>query len=161
MQIAPIRGSFGAGSTERRHGFWGPLDASFLAVRRSLPIKTALVTYIVSGGLYNPGTPPAAMVRNAREADLVFANCNYLSRLVHERIGVKAGVRYDGIDRRFFFPAFDTAGDHPLTVLFAGSLRPYKRAELRVGRASVFALSARGKKNRTAAGWPRNLAAQM
>jgi glycosyltransferase involved in cell wall biosynthesis len=115
---------------------WGPLDASFLAVRRLLRLKTALVTYIVSGGLYNPEAPPAAMVRNAREADLVFANCNYLSCLVRERIGVAAGVRYDGIDRRFFFPAARTADDHPLTVLFAGSLRPYKRADLVVRQAA-------------------------
>ena len=76
------------------------------------------------------------MVRNAREADLVFANCNYLSRLVRERIGVTAGIRYDGIDRRFFFPAPGTANDHPLTVLFVGSLRPYKRAELVVRQAA-------------------------
>ena len=38
----------------------GPLDSSFLAVRRRLRLKTALVTYIVSGGLYNPEPPPAA-----------------------------------------------------------------------------------------------------
>jgi glycosyltransferase involved in cell wall biosynthesis len=114
----------------------GPLDAGFLALRRLLHLKTAVVTYIVSGGLYNPEAPPATMMRNACEAELVFANCNYLSELVQARLGVPAGVRYDGVDRRFFFPSIRSAASHPLTVLFAGSLRPYKRADLLVRQAA-------------------------
>ncbi len=115
----------------------GPLDAAFLALRRRLGLRTAVVTYIVSGGLYNPEPPPATMVRNAREADLVFANSEYLSKLVQDRIGVAAGVRYDGIDRRFFYCANRAAAtDSPITVLFAGSLRPYKRVHLSVRQAA-------------------------
>lgn len=114
----------------------GPLDSGFLTLRRRLHLKTALVTYIVSGGLYNPEAPPATMLRNAREADLVFANCNYLGELVQARLGVAAGVRYDGIDRRFFFPAVRDDTKRPLTVLFAGSLRPYKRVDLVVRQAA-------------------------
>src|ERR1700722_12538998 len=114
----------------------GPLDAGFLALRRRLHLKTAVVTYIVSGGLYNPEAPPATMMRNAREGDLVFANCNYLSELVQARLGVPVGVRYDGIDRRFFFPAARSGTQRPLTVLFAGSLWPYKRADLLVRHAA-------------------------
>ena len=115
----------------------GPLDAAFLALRRSLRLKTAIVTYIVSGGLYNPEPPPPTMVRNAREAGLVFANCRYLSQLVRDRIGVTAGIRYDGIDRRFFFSANRrTTRADSLTVLFAGSLRPYKRVDLVVHQAA-------------------------
>jgi glycosyltransferase involved in cell wall biosynthesis len=117
----------------------GPLDTGFLALRRRLYLKTAVVTYIVSGGLYNPEPPPATMMRNAREADLVFANCNYLSELVQARLGVPAGVRYDGIDRRFFFPAGRRSTQRPVTVLFAGSLRPYKRADLLVRHAARWA----------------------
>jgi glycosyltransferase involved in cell wall biosynthesis len=113
----------------------GPLDAAFLRLRERLKLKTALVTYIVSGGLYNPEAPRPAMIRNVLHADSVFANCIYLSRLVEQRIGVPAGVRYDGVDRRFYYfikkPPSDT-----LIVLFAGSLRPYKRAELVVRQAA-------------------------
>jgi glycosyltransferase involved in cell wall biosynthesis len=100
-------------------------------------LKTAVVTYIVSGGLYNPDAPPATMIRNAREADLVFANCRYLSELVQTRIGVSAGVRYDGIDRRFFFSVdcCDRSAKPP-TILFVGSLRPYKRVDLVVRQAA-------------------------
>jgi glycosyltransferase involved in cell wall biosynthesis len=114
----------------------GPLDAAFMAARRRLRLKTAIVTYIVSGGLYNAEPPPPTMVRNVREADLVFANGRYLSQLVQDRIGVAAGVRYDGIDRRFFFSVDRRAAAGPLIVLFAGSLRPYKRVDLVVREAA-------------------------
>ena len=113
----------------------GPLDAAFIDVRRRFRMKTALVTYIVSGGLYNPEAPRPTMVRNVLEADSVFANCEYLSKLVQQRMGVEAGVRYDGIDRRFYYPAGKPASDR-LTVLFAGSLRSYKRADLVVRQAA-------------------------
>src|SRR5579864_7439966 len=52
----------------------GPLDSAFLALRRRLALKTALVTYVVSGGLYNPSPPRPALTRNVREADVVFGN---------------------------------------------------------------------------------------
>jgi glycosyltransferase involved in cell wall biosynthesis len=113
----------------------GPLDAAFIDVRRRFRMKTALVTYIVSGGLYNPEAPRATMVRNVVEADSVFANCEYLSELVQQRMGVEAGVCYDGIDRRFYYPSAKPASDR-LTVLFAGSLRPYKRVDLVVRQAA-------------------------
>ena len=112
----------------------GPLDKAFLALRQWLHLKTALVTYVVSGGLYNPEPPRPSLARNVRQADIVFGNCQFLSKLVRQRMQVEAGVRYDGIDRRFFFPR---NGPHKnkLTVLFAGSLRPYKRAEIVVRQA--------------------------
>src|ERR1700745_1048665 len=87
----------------------GPLDSAFLALRRRLALKTAVVTYVVSGGLYNPDPPRPALARNVREADIVFGNCQFLSKLVQERMGVDAGVRYDGIDSRFFFVAPDAS----------------------------------------------------
>jgi glycosyltransferase involved in cell wall biosynthesis len=115
----------------------GPLDAAFLALRRRLALKTAVVTYVVSGGLYNPVPPRAPLARNVREADIVFGNCQFLSELVRERLGVEAGIRYDGIDRRYFFPADSPAtSTSKLKVLFAGSLRPYKRADLVVRQAA-------------------------
>ena len=115
----------------------GPLDTAFLSLRRRLRLKTALVTYIVSGGLYNPDPPRATLARNVREADLVFGNCVYLAELVRKRLGIEAGIRYDGIDRRLFYPASESPGpDARLTVLFAGSLRPYKRVDQVIRQAA-------------------------
>lgn len=116
---------------------YGPLDVAFLILRKQFRLKTALITYIVSGGLYNPGPPPDGMLRNAREADLVFANARYLSELVQERLGMAAEVRYDGIDCRYYFSA-DTKDqiENSLTVLFVGSLRAYKRGELMIKEAA-------------------------
>jgi glycosyltransferase involved in cell wall biosynthesis len=115
----------------------GPLDAAFFALRDRLGLRTAVVTYIVSGGLYNAVPPRPTLVRNIRVADKVFGNTQYLSALVRERFGVEAGIRYDGIDRRFFFPPSErSSSGHGLTVLFAGSLRPYKRADLVVRHAA-------------------------
>ena len=114
----------------------GPLDAVFLTMRRRLRLKTAVVTYIVTGGLYN-NAYPESRVRNIREADTVVANNNYLGQLLAEKYGVQADTIYDGIDRRVYFPPQkERAMGEPATVLFAGSLRPYKRAPLVVREAA-------------------------
>lgn len=133
----------------------GPLDAAFLELRRWARLRTAVVTYIVSGGLYNPEPPRRTMVRNVREADSVFANCRYLSELVCRRMGSTAEVRYDGVDHRFFYPPVQKSSSAgKLTVLFAGSLRPYKRAELVVRAAArwpdvQFRIVGRGEEDRS------------
>ncbi len=114
----------------------GPLDGAFLSLRRYLQLKTAVVTYIVSGGLYSQPYAPARL-RNIHEADAVIANNNYLADLLKEKIGVSAGTIYDGIDRRYFFPRQSSeASLNPVTVLYAGSLRPYKRVSLFVEQAA-------------------------
>jgi glycosyltransferase involved in cell wall biosynthesis len=142
----------------------GPLDAAFLALRKSFRLKTAVVTYIVSGGLYNPGDPMrATMARNVREADAVFGNTRYLSELVRERMGKEAGVRYDGIDRRFYFPPSEPRQPQArIAVLFAGSLRPYKRTPLVIQQAARwpdvdFRIAGRGEEEQKC----RDLAAEM
>jgi glycosyltransferase involved in cell wall biosynthesis len=114
----------------------GPLDAVFLAIRRGLRLKTALVTYVVSGGLYS-ASYTAARERNIREADAVFANSNYLRLLVKEKLGGDAATLHSGIDRRYFFPSNsrDVPGDS-LIVLYAGSFRPYKRVSLVIQHAA-------------------------
>ncbi len=114
----------------------GPLDAAFLSFRRHLRLRTALVTRVVSGGLDSQSYLPAR-VRNIREADAVFANNIYLALLVKEKLGVDARTIHNGIDRRYFFPpeARRTTRDH-LTVLYAGSMRPYKRVPLVVQQAA-------------------------
>jgi glycosyltransferase involved in cell wall biosynthesis len=114
----------------------GPLDAAFLSLRRRLRLKTALVTYVVSGGLYNQ-TYSSARERNIREADSVFANNTYLAQLLKEKMDIDAGIVYDGVDRRYFFPPeLPRAGNAPVSVLCAGSFRSYKRMPLVIREAA-------------------------
>jgi glycosyltransferase involved in cell wall biosynthesis len=141
----------------------GPLDSAFLALRRRFGLKTAVVTYVVSGGLYNPDPPRPALARNVHEADLVFGNCQFLSKLVQQRMGVEAGICYDGIDSRFFFaPPNASSSSNNLKVLFAGSLRAYKRANLVIRQAArwpkaEFRIAGCGEEEQNC----RNLAAQL
>jgi glycosyltransferase involved in cell wall biosynthesis len=119
----------------------GPLDATVFRLRKSLRLRTALVTYVVSGGLYNPEPVRPGLARNVCEADAVFANTHYLADLVRERLGREAGVRYDGVDRRFYFPSptnTDDSAHDGATVLAAGSLRSYKRMHMVVEQAARF-----------------------
>jgi glycosyltransferase involved in cell wall biosynthesis len=112
----------------------GPLDRVFLSLRRCLGLKSAVVTQVVSGGLYfQPYS--RARTRNIREADAVFANNSYLAELVKEKLGVAVGWIYNGIDRRHFFPRQNERRDQA-SVLYAGSLRPYKRVPLVVREAA-------------------------
>jgi len=114
----------------------GPLDSAFLNMRRYLRLKTALITPVVSGGLYQQPYSPIRE-RNIREADAVYANNSYLAELVQEKLGVAVGTIYSGIDRRYFFapPSARPARDLP-TVIYAGSMRPYKRVPLVIQQAA-------------------------
>ncbi len=114
----------------------GPLDAAFFLLRRILHLKTAVVTYVISGGLYNSEPIRSGLARNVREGDAVFTNAKYLSQLVLQRLGREAGVRYDGADSRYFFSPRTPRSNAHTTVLFAGSLRPYKRATLVIQQAA-------------------------
>jgi len=114
----------------------GPLDAVFFALRRTLGWNTAVVTHVVSGGLYC-GPYPSPRVRNIREADAVFANNSYLADLIRKKLGRDAATIHNGIDGRYFFP--HRARQLPrntVTVLYAGSMRPYKRVPLVVRQAA-------------------------
>lgn len=113
----------------------GPLDAAFLTLRRTFRLKSAVVAYVVTGGLHsNSYSQPR--LRNIREADVVLTNNTYLLELAKEKLGCGEGIVYDGIDRRYFFPpaAARPATDR-VTVLYAGSMRPYKRVPLVVEEA--------------------------
>jgi glycosyltransferase involved in cell wall biosynthesis len=114
----------------------GPLDAAFLRMRRYFRWRTAVVMPVVSGGLHSQSYLPAR-IRNIRESDSVFANNGYLAQLVKENFSINPGTIYDGIDSRYFFPP--GAGRtqlEPVTVLYAGSLRPYKRVPVVVQQAA-------------------------
>jgi len=116
----------------------GPLDTGFLEMRRWFKLRTALVTYVVSGGELDHGRPRATLARNIREAQIVVGNSTHMSRLLREQLKVAAETVFDGIDRRYFFPAPAgklPASGHAATVLFAGSLRPYKRPHLVIEQA--------------------------
>jgi glycosyltransferase involved in cell wall biosynthesis len=114
----------------------GPLDVTFLSVRRYLKLKTAVISYVVSGGLYSEPYLPGR-VRHIREADAVVANNSYLAQLLREKMDVAATIIHNGIDRRYFFPpASGYASQDPVTVLYAGSMRPYKRVPLVVRQAA-------------------------
>lgn len=106
-------------------------------MRRYLRLKTALVSYVVSGGLDSQRYLPARE-RHIREADAVFANNTYLAELLKEKMGIEvAGVVYDGVDRRYFFPPETDREQHDSAiVLCAGSLRPLKRVPLVVRQAA-------------------------
>jgi glycosyltransferase involved in cell wall biosynthesis len=114
----------------------GPLDAAFFALRRILRLKSAVVTHVVSGGLQSKSYSPTRL-RNIREADAVFSNNTYVSDLLKEKLACDAGTIHNGIDRRYFFPpAVARATGDCLTVLYAGSMRPYKRVPLVVHEAA-------------------------
>ena len=114
----------------------GPLDAAFLALRHHLRLKTAVVAYVVSGGLYAQPYA-AARAKNIGEADAVYANNDYLTELVSQKFNIDVATFHDGIDRRYFFPPEPRrAPRDSVTVLYAGSMRPYKRVPVVVKQAA-------------------------
>ena len=144
----------------RSFGFWpdiyfyprlGPLDQVVFALRKNLRLRTAVVTHIVS--VMNNAVEKSLVARSIVEGDAVFANSAHVAKTVQQRFGVSAGTIYNGIDRRFFFPSSDPAATHdarPLTVLYAGSFRPWKRVELVIEQAArcpnaQFRLAGRGE----------------
>ncbi len=141
----------------------GPLDGAFLFLRRRFRLKTALVTYIVSGGLRRDNWP-AARYRNIREADVLVGNNSYLTNLLRRQLHVEAATVHDGIDRRFYF-ARPRSPNQKLTVLYAGSLRPYKRVDLVVREAArrpnvMFRIAGAGEEGDRCRMLARNLGCQ-
>ena len=130
---------------------FGPLDRVVFALRRNLRLRTAIVAHIVSG--MNDAAGKSLVARSIVEGDAVFANSAYVAETVQRRFGVRAGTIYNGIDRRFFFSRNEPASTHnacPVTVLYAGSFRPWKRVELVIEQAArwpsvQFRLAGRGE----------------
>jgi glycosyltransferase involved in cell wall biosynthesis len=112
----------------------GPLDTLFLFFRRSLRLPIALVTYVVT--VLDAGVGPK-LARSIREADLVVGNSRYVTQTVEDRFGLSAGTIYDGINRELFYPPINARRNgSKLSVLFAGSFRSYKRADLVIREAA-------------------------
>lgn len=112
---------------------FGPLDRAFLDLRRHFHYRTALVSYVVS--MVTERTSTGLAARTVQEADAVYANSSFVARTVREKFGREASVIHDGIDRRFYFPRANKPESRPLSVLYAGSFRPYKRVEVVVKQA--------------------------
>ena len=111
----------------------GPLDVAFLGARRGLRLKTALVTYVISGGLENGDRP--VLFRAIREADVVVGNSRHMAETAVKLGGKSVAVVCDGVDRRHYYPR-PAPREGPPGVLFAGSFRSYKRADLVVLEAA-------------------------
>ncbi|MGA8301712.1 MAG: glycosyltransferase family 4 protein [Terriglobales bacterium] len=114
----------------------GPLDRAFLFLRRRLSLKTALVTYVVSGGLEKDRRP--LIFRAIREADVVAGNSRYMTAMTEQLGGSNVRTIYDGIDRRYYFAASTEGRERSKRVLFVGSFRKYKRADLMIHAAARF-----------------------
>ena len=115
----------------------GPIDSIFLAARKWLSLKTALVTYVISGSLENDHRP--LIFRAIREGDVVAANSRHMAETTQKLGGREVQTIYDGIDHRYYYPnsSAKTAEGHS-RVLFAGSFRAYKRADLVIREAAKF-----------------------
>jgi glycosyltransferase involved in cell wall biosynthesis len=117
------------------------LETVLLFARAKLHWKTALVTYVVSGGLEEDANRQI-LRRAIRECDVVAGNSRHMSETVERLGGRNVQTVYDGIDRRYYYPSppergagRDDDGGRP-RVLFAGSFRQYKRADLVVREAA-------------------------
>jgi glycosyltransferase involved in cell wall biosynthesis len=118
----------------------GPIDAAFLAVRAKLRLRSALVTYVVSGGLEAGQEKERPVLwRAMRESDALAANSRHMADTVRKLSGKNVQIVYDGIDRRYYYPCPQSAvPSRSRRVLFAGSFRTYKRADLVVQQATRF-----------------------
>jgi glycosyltransferase involved in cell wall biosynthesis len=114
----------------------GPLDAAFLSARAKLHWKSALVTYVVSGGLESRANRPI-LWRTIRECDVVAGNSRHMSETVARLGGRNVQTVYDGIDRRYYYPPPKPRDEGARQrVLFAASFRHAKRADLVVRAAA-------------------------
>ncbi len=114
----------------------GPLDRAFFAIRKRLSLKTKLVTHVLT--TINDYTASPGLSRSIREADAVVAISSHVAETVQGRFGIQAGVIYDGVDRRFYYPRPKEShvSPHCLTVLYAGSFQRTKRVELVIRQAA-------------------------
>ncbi|MFZ1010445.1 MAG: glycosyltransferase family 4 protein [Candidatus Sulfotelmatobacter sp.] len=105
----------------------GPLDRAFFELRKRMGLRTSVITYIVMA--MNEVTGSGLIGRSVAEGDMVFGNSKHVAETIHQMFGVEASPIYDGIDRRYYFPATERAANTASVVLYAGSLQPRKRVE--------------------------------
>jgi len=115
----------------------GPLDRAFFALKKYLPMRTAIVSYVVT--TIDDATSRGLAGRSIVEADRVCANSKHVAGTIRSRFGRESTTVYDGIDRRFFFPPPNNEEvdcSESLVVLYAGSFRPGKRVDLVIEQAA-------------------------
>jgi L-malate glycosyltransferase len=111
----------------------GPLDRVFFNLKKRLKLKTELIAYIVTA--MNEITATGLIARSIQEGNAVFGNSKFVSETIRRVLGIHAGTIYDGVDPRCYFPRAVKTENKILTVLYAGSFRPYKRAEVVIREA--------------------------
>ena len=118
----------------------GPLDATFMALRARFRLRSALVTYVVSGGLLEEQEKTRPILwRAIRECDAIAGNSRRMAETVRKLGGKDVHTVYDGIDRRYYYPCSEgVTASRGMRVLFAGSFRAYKRVDLVVRQAAKF-----------------------
>jgi glycosyltransferase involved in cell wall biosynthesis len=112
----------------------GPVDRIFFDVRKRIGLRTSLITYIVMA--MDAVTGSGMIGRSIREGDMVFGNSKHVAATIHQMFGVEAIPIYDGIDRRYYFPAKDKRENAAPVVLYAGSLQLRKRVEMVIQQAA-------------------------
>lgn len=112
----------------------GPLDRIFFDVRKRINLRTALITYIVMA--MDKATGSGMIGRSILEGDMVFGNSKHVADTIRQMFGVEASPIYDGVDRRYYFPAKEKRENLAPVVLYAGSLQPRKRVEMVIQQAA-------------------------
>jgi glycosyltransferase involved in cell wall biosynthesis len=112
----------------------GPLDRAFFELRKRMGLKTAVITYIVMA--MSETTGRGLVGRSVLDGDMVFGNSKYVVETIYQTFRVEAGPIYDGIDRRYYFPAPERSANATPVVLYAGSLQTRKRVELVIRQAA-------------------------
>ena len=85
----------------------------------------------------NETTATGLIARSIWEGDVVFGNSRYVSETIrHVSVGCTPATIYDGVDRRYYFPSVVKRENKIPTVLYAGSFRLYKRAQLVIHEAA-------------------------
>jgi glycosyltransferase involved in cell wall biosynthesis len=121
-----------------------PMNAIFLAARRRLGLKVKMIMPVVTSfslgkGIRRDWFGGASLLRAIREADVVVGNSRFVSNDVEKVFGVRAITIHNGVDRRNFFPLVTSKpAGQAVTVLYAGSFRPYKRPKMVIEAARMF-----------------------
>lgn len=112
----------------------GPIDRVFFELKKRLRLRTALVTYIVT--VMNQSAATGLIAQSIQQGNLVFGNSRHVSKTILRTCGVHAGTIHDGVDSRYYFPPVAKTENQTPTVLYAGSFRPYKRADMVIRQAA-------------------------
>ena len=113
----------------------GPLDRLFFEIKKRLPLRTALVSYIVY--MMDKSTGTGLTGRSIVEADCVLGNSRFVSSTILQTFGRDAKTIHDGVDTRYFFSE-QKAQRENLVVLYAGSFQTRKRVDLVICQADRF-----------------------